>query len=64
MDEQTIQDRKIDNIAKLLNSKILTLRQGAEKLQQEELINLTPEEMEQIPDEYQEIEMQRDIIEE
>ena len=64
MDEQTIQDRKIDNITKLLNSKILTLRQGAEKLQQEELINLTPEEMEQIPDEYQEIEMQRDIIEE
>ena len=63
-DEQTILDRKVDNIMKMLNGRILTQKQGAEKLVKEEIINLTPEELEKVPDEYTEIEFQENIMEE
>lgn len=62
-EEQSITDRKVDNVIKLLNSKVLTIRQGAEKLVKENALNLTEEEIENVPDEYTEIEQFGDMIE-
>ena len=56
-------DEKIDNVIKLLNSKVLTIRQGAEKLVKENALNLTEEEIDNVPDEYTEIEQFGDMIE-
>lgn len=63
-DEQTILDRKVDNVMKMMNGKVLTQKQGAEKLVKEEIINLTPEELEKVPDEYAETEFQDTVMDE
>ena len=63
-DEQTILDRKVDNVMKMMNGKVLTQKQGAEKLVKEEIINLTPEELERVPDEYAETEFQDTVMDE
>lgn len=52
LEEADIRTKNTDNGIKILNAQILTRRQLASKLVKEGVLDLTPEEIERIPDEY------------
>lgn len=62
-DEQMIDNQKVANTLQMINGKVLTPRQGATALVKDEIINLSEDELQNVPDEYQESEYQGDLFE-
>ena len=63
-EQQEVKTSKINSYIQLLQSRVLTPKQVAEKLVQDEIISLTEEEIEQIDDEFDTNPMNTEMIEE